>query len=634
MASSKTDFLKFSAYSIKELITRKLSEDTKFTDQVYEGSNLAILIDIVSYMYQCLIYNLNNTASESMFMDTQIYENMNRLVSFLGYSPRGIRPSELNIQIVNENGPFGDTYVGYRIPKYAAIDTGLTDPRGNKIYFSTIKDHVITSEHYYNMTLVNGVWKKYYEVLDATGEDFETFKLNIGSSIADKMYTADNGIEIYVLDPDTGLFDNSWTAVNDEIFLVSTDDAARYKSIYNDNDKVYQIRLDENKNYVLKFGNGIIGKKLKKGSRIYVFYLETNGLDANFTIDDVVQTKFKFTHTKSLFGITTALYNSIFGISDDDDVKYYMNDLIEQNILVDSRSSTPKADESVDDIRANAPVLFKIGNRLVTKSDYEFYMKDRYASSLIDVKCYNNYDYCTKFYKWLAYYANLKHADVGQSYYINPTKLSLRNYNYADPSDSNDVYLWLRFESGIDTIKKSTSLKEQVMNIKSITTEVNFLTPIVTHFAICADSNDARVINQINQLDSNYNSYIEVTINDNSVYSSTQIKTLVQDILFEYFKETNMSLGQLVDFNDILQRIYAINGIKNVRTVFEADGEQRIVNGLSFASWSDFIDAGDDLDVSTISRKLLDFQFPEFDKSSVKITVIKKSIANTYKVQY
>jgi hypothetical protein len=51
MASNSTDYLRFSAYSLKELITRKLASETKFTDQVYEGSNLAVLIDIVCYMY-------------------------------------------------------------------------------------------------------------------------------------------------------------------------------------------------------------------------------------------------------------------------------------------------------------------------------------------------------------------------------------------------------------------------------------------------------------------------------------------------------------------------------------------------------------------------------------------------------
>lgn len=70
MATEKTDFLKFNAYSMKELITRKMSEDSKFTDQIYEGSNLAILIDLVAYMYQVLVYQLNNAAAESMFSDT------------------------------------------------------------------------------------------------------------------------------------------------------------------------------------------------------------------------------------------------------------------------------------------------------------------------------------------------------------------------------------------------------------------------------------------------------------------------------------------------------------------------------------------------------------------------------------
>lgn len=70
MESKNTDYLRFSAYSIKELITRKLSEDALFTDQVYEGSNLAILIDIFAYMAQCMLYQLNNAAAESMFSDT------------------------------------------------------------------------------------------------------------------------------------------------------------------------------------------------------------------------------------------------------------------------------------------------------------------------------------------------------------------------------------------------------------------------------------------------------------------------------------------------------------------------------------------------------------------------------------
>jgi hypothetical protein len=45
--------------------------------------------------------------------------------------------------------------------------------------------------------------------------------------------------------------------------------------------------LDENKNYVIKFGDGIVGKKLKKGDKICIFYLDTNGLDGEISIETV-----------------------------------------------------------------------------------------------------------------------------------------------------------------------------------------------------------------------------------------------------------------------------------------------------------------------------------------------------------
>ena len=109
MAKINTDYLKFNAYSIKDLIVRKLSEDTKFTDQVYEGSNLNILIDMVSYMYQCLMFNLNNAAAESMFSDTQIYENINRLCKFIGYNPKGMITSNAIFNFNNFDSASGKT---------------------------------------------------------------------------------------------------------------------------------------------------------------------------------------------------------------------------------------------------------------------------------------------------------------------------------------------------------------------------------------------------------------------------------------------------------------------------------------------------------------------------------------------
>lgn len=181
MATEKTDFLRFNAYSMKELITRKMSEDSKFTDQIYEGSNLAILIDLVSYMYQCLVYQLNNAASESMFSDTQIYENISRLVKMIGYSPKGYTPATMKMNIYRD-----DTTEPVTLLKYSRLDTGLTDSQGKTIYFSipgtdstghsgTIN---LESETTRTVGMVNGEWKLYPQVLVASGTEFETFTLD------------------------------------------------------------------------------------------------------------------------------------------------------------------------------------------------------------------------------------------------------------------------------------------------------------------------------------------------------------------------------------------------------------------------------------------------------------------------
>jgi len=181
MATEKTDFLKFNAYSMKELITRKMSEDSKFTDQIYEGSNLAILIDLVAYMYQVLVYQLNNAASESMFSDTQIYENISRLVKLIGYNPRGCKPAIMSLNIYRDEDNEDSTLL-----KYSYLDTGLSDSRGKKICFSLSERNSmghsgsvdLESETTRTVNLVNGRWRMYPRVLVASGIEYETFTLD------------------------------------------------------------------------------------------------------------------------------------------------------------------------------------------------------------------------------------------------------------------------------------------------------------------------------------------------------------------------------------------------------------------------------------------------------------------------
>jgi len=59
------------------------------------------------------------------------------------------------------------------IPRYAYIDTGKTDTRGKKIYYSTYKREIITTgDINYNLTMYNGRWKMYSTIFTSNGDPY------------------------------------------------------------------------------------------------------------------------------------------------------------------------------------------------------------------------------------------------------------------------------------------------------------------------------------------------------------------------------------------------------------------------------------------------------------------------------
>ena len=662
MSTEKTDFLRFNAYSIKDLITRKLSEDSNFTDQVYEGSNLAVLIDIVSYMFQCFMYNLNNAASESMFSDTQIYENMNRLCKLIGYSPRGFIPTTMTIYVEN-TGENSDDLVGARIPRYSYFDTGLTDSNGNKICFSTVKNgssniETINNETYHKLTVYNGKWKMYGTVFTASGTDYETFVLaDVKSDSENDRYVANNFIDVYV---ESNGSITPWYYDRFDIFHVSEstnfqDNASQnpqFHKLYDEDDEVYSVRLNEDRQYEIKFGNGTSGKRLNKGDKVYVFYLDTNGMDGKIDTsqlgDDI-----KFECGASQFGITNNLYKRIvLGDEKVDEDDLITNHDEDYTIIFNNTVTTPIAEQDVEDIRENAPECFKTGNRLITKNDYEYFMKNLVSGGIVDVKCMNNWEYMSTFFAWLYKIGKENHGDG--SYYLNETRFSSyfgsSTNALTDAADQNNVYLWIKTETEVDDLGNVVNSAAGLENIKTLTTQTQYLKPIDVYFDICAAPLEVAqqyFVDQDQNFGMNdsgeYDSYIEITLDDNKIYINNSIESIVITKIKQFFDINKNKLGQNVNFNDLANEIYKINGVSNVRTVYDPDVSTKVVggmtygsrayDGLSFASWSKgLIDLGDDLNISNTRRTLEKFQFPtllNYESLGQKIKIIKKQLNNT-----
>lgn len=680
-----TDFLRFNAFAIKDLIIRKLAQDSNYTDQIYPGSNLNILIDIISYMYQTLMFNLNSAAAESMWSDTNIYENINRLSQFLGYNPHGMNPASAIFSFPLDQ--FKELSLGNTptIPRYSYIDTGKIDTNGNKVYYSTVEDIIIhpTSQSIQNITLYNGRWRLYNNVFVAEGTDWETFVLNgLRSDSYTNDYVANNYIHVYVAEPiengvtkfqrynmtDGGLFKS-----RNEFF--SSDGNAEQNGgipiprIYSPNDYVFNLRLDETKTYTITFGNNRQGHRLTKGSSIYIFYLDSNAPGSELELNEVNGTlnqdlnSFQYSSDGKNYA---NIYRQILGVDSGSTIGYIFTGVRDVNNISQTISFTPE--ESVNQIRDFAPNWFKMGNRLVTQSDYEYYLNNSpaFRDTFIDVKCQNNWGYMSTFYKWL-YEMGCKYKneinpedEFGGRRFLRQDNILKTERQYADPSDSNNIYLWIVPNSfgGIDQLdmsvwKKSASTdwKNALMPIKDLTHEPYFIPAVLTKFAICAANDysyvrDNYIKGDINSSNIYNENYIEITIADEIIYANSSIQNQIKTIIYNFFRSENFKLGQYVDFNDLQNQILSINGVNRIRTIFKPiDNKMQTVvrNGLSFASWTDDPilqirnrTEGIDLDISSAGRTLEQFQFPQFVTSinNINVVVIKRSVSSLNTTAY
>ena len=249
-------YVTFDALTLKDFIIKRLNTNENFTDQIYDGSNLSSIIDIIAYSYHVLMFYLNTTASESTFSQATLYENMNKIVNLVGYKPTGKHTSLCTLNATaNANLPVGS----YTIRKYSYF---LVDD----IQYTFLKNYTFTKTETATQTLdsINNNVVLYqgtveqYPVYVASGEEYETFPIvvtNIVDSTTLK-FIANGTISVYVKEATSGKYYEY--AESNSLYLAEA------------SDRSYDLRLNENGNYEVKFGNGVFGRKLEQGDEVIV----------------------------------------------------------------------------------------------------------------------------------------------------------------------------------------------------------------------------------------------------------------------------------------------------------------------------------------------------------------------------
>ena len=159
-------YLRYDAASIEQLMLQKLAENPNFTDQIFQDSNLRTLLQTFANLFQVLTYYLNHGASEAMFSDTTLYDNISRMVKMVGYTPKSFQPGAIELNISNFT-PDTEGVISKVMPKYTALVSDVN----NATYSTSDNYYIFTDDQNISNVILayEGKWKLYPSTFTATG---------------------------------------------------------------------------------------------------------------------------------------------------------------------------------------------------------------------------------------------------------------------------------------------------------------------------------------------------------------------------------------------------------------------------------------------------------------------------------
>ena len=324
--------------SIRNNLKTFLNSQSEFTDYNFEGSGLSVLLDVLAYNTYYNSYYLNMVANEAFLDTAQVRQNILSQAKLINYIPTSKHASEamVNIRVTPTNSE-STTLDSITIDKYTrllgadiegtnypfvTINANTASKSNGSFYFPNVRiqqGEVITQQ--FAMTANNKTAR--FEIPSAN-VDTETLTVTVQESAS-----------------------NSYT----EEYLHSMDITTTTA-----NSRVYFLEENENLNYTLQFGDGVLGYRPKDGNIVIVTYLDTQGSMGN----DV--SKFNFVDP--------------------------IGDTYTGNVRVTtvSNSRTGADKEDIDRIRLRAPQFYAAQNRCVTVRDYEtILMKDYQHISAVSI---------------------------------------------------------------------------------------------------------------------------------------------------------------------------------------------------------------------------------------------------------
>tara|TARA_Y100001972_G_scaffold113802_1_gene148876 strand:+ start:1119 stop:2912 length:1794 start_codon:yes stop_codon:yes gene_type:complete len=317
MANSSLSVANLDFSDIKGNLKQYLQSQDLLKDYDFEGSNMNVMLDILSYNTYMQNFYLNMVAAEGFIDSAQLRDSVVSHAKTLNYLPGSHTASKavIDFEILPANTPSSIT-----VPKYTAFSTQVD----SNTYSFTTNERITVSADTDGRYLVEDL--EIFEG-DIVYEYFTINSANTGQRFVLQNKEVDvNSLTVTVL---TSATDTTNSIFTKSLTTIGLDGSSN----------VYFVVPAEDGKYELQFGDGVVGKKLINGNVVEAVYRKTAG---------------DLPNGANSFTIGTA-------------------DIAHDNtsITVTSTAKGGGIAESIDSIRVNAPRSITIQDRTVTVSDYK-----------------------------------------------------------------------------------------------------------------------------------------------------------------------------------------------------------------------------------------------------------------------
>jgi len=337
MANNSLNVSSLDFDTLKENLKVFLQGQNTFKDFDFEGSNINVLLDVMTYNSYLNSFYLNMVASEMFLDSSQKYDSVASHSKELNYLPISNRSSvaflDLTFETTGINGPL-------TIPK----GTRFSGSNSNDSFeFVTNEVNVITSANdtysISNVEVLEGSFFQDSFIYDSTDE---TQVLRLSNENIDV-----NTLTITVIE-NNGANTFNYTRAENLLGI-------------NKNSQVFFLQPSDNNRYEIVFGNDIFGRRPKNFSIVTAEYIVNNGKDSNGISD--------LSLVDDLGPINSGEVNNVTS-------------------TVVTNSADGAYQETIDDVKFRAPRFFATQQRAVASNDYSALVLARFGGALSDVNVY------------------------------------------------------------------------------------------------------------------------------------------------------------------------------------------------------------------------------------------------------